>query len=79
MSDETDILADWKRNKFILIDPSLTNTDNHVVVLTDIQYWAEHQGDLVEWCNNTAGVYPQGMTVEISDEKTLTHFVLRWS
>lgn len=74
-----DILEDWKKNRFILADSALTETDKHLIILTDIKYWAEHADELVEWCNNTQGAYTQGMTVEISDDKTLTHFILKWS
>lgn len=77
MSD--DIFVDWKNNRFILADKVLTETDNHLIILTDIKYWAEHAVELKEWCDNTQGAYTQGMTVEISDDKTLTHFILRWS
>lgn len=74
-----DILADWKKSKFILVDNDLTETDNHLIILTDIKYWAEHADELVEWCNRNAGAFTQGMTVEIKDDKTLTHFILKWS
>jgi hypothetical protein len=74
-----DILEDWKRNKFILASHDLTETDNHLIILTDIKYWAEHADELNEWCNRNKGATPQGMTVEISDDKTLTHFILRWT
>ena len=77
MSD--DILAEWKKNRFILADKVLTETDNHLIILTDIKYWAEHADELVKWCERTQGAYTQGMTVEISDDKTLTHFILKWS
>ena len=74
-----DILEDWKRNRFILASKDLTETSNHLIVLTDIKYWAEHADDLVEWCEKNPKAQPQGMTVEIKDDKTLTHFILRWS
>ena len=77
MSD--DIFVDWKNNRFILADKVLTETDKHLIILTDIKYWAEHADELVEWCERTQGAYTQGMTVEISDDKTLTHFILKWS
>lgn len=77
MSD--DVLADWKRNRFIVADPFLVETTKHVIILTDINYWAEHADDLVEWCNLHEGVKTQGMTVEIDNDKTLTLFILRWS
>jgi hypothetical protein len=74
-----DILEDWKRNRFILASKDLTETENHLIILTDIKYWSEHADDLVEWCNKNPRAHPQGMTVEISDDKTLTHFILKWS
>lgn len=74
-----DILADWKKNKFILAPKDLTETDKHLIILTDIKYWAEHAVELKEWCEKTQGARTQGMTVEIFDDKTLTHFILEWS
>ena len=74
-----DILEDWKRNRFILASKDLTETKNHLIVLTDIKYWAEHADALVEWCKHNPKAQTQGMTVEISDDKTLTHFILKWS
>jgi hypothetical protein len=74
-----DILEDWKRNRFILAARDLTETDNHLIILTDIKYWAEHADELKEWCARNQNARPQGMTVEISDDKTLTHFILRWT
>lgn len=74
-----DILADWKRNRFIVADSSLTDTEKHLIILTDIKYWAEHVDELVEWCEKNRGVTTSGMTVEIDNDKTLTHFILKWS
>ena len=73
-----DVLADWKTSKFILADKDLTDTDKHVIVLTDVGYWVDHVDTLVDWCM-TNNARTQGMTVEIDDDKTLTHFILRWS
>ena len=74
-----DIFEDWKHNRFILASRDLTETDIHLIVLSDIKYWAEHAVELREWCDRTQGAYTQGMTVEITDDKTLTYFILRWS
>jgi hypothetical protein len=74
-----DILGDWKKNRYILAPSNLTESDHHLIILTDVAYWAEHADELIEWCNKTQGVRTQGMTVEISDDKTLTHFILKWS
>ena len=73
-----DLLTAWKKNKFILADKDLTDTDKHVIVLTNVSYWVDQVDALVDWCMaNKART--QGMTVEIDDDKTLTHFILRWS
>ena len=74
-----DVLADWKSNKFIIADPNLTDTNNHTIILTDIEYWANNVNEFTEWCENTEGVKQQGMILEIQDDKILSHFVLRWS
>lgn len=74
-----DVLADWKSNKFIIADPNLTDTDNHIIILTDIKYWANNINEFAEWCENTEGIKQQGMTLEIQDDKILSYFVLRWS
>jgi hypothetical protein len=74
-----DIFEDWKHNRFILAPRDLTETGNHLIILTDIKHWAEHADELAEWCDRTQGAFTKGMTVEITDDKTLTHFILRWS
>lgn len=77
---DKDIFEDWKQNRFILVPKDLSETSNHhLIVLTDIKYWAEHADALVEWCKSNPKTQTQGMTVEISDDKTLTHFILKWS
>ena len=77
----TDILAAWKENNFIIADTELvadyTNTP-HLVVLTNIKFWANNSDSLVEWCNKHQCRF-EGMTVVIPDEHTLALFVLKWS
>jgi hypothetical protein len=74
-----DVLADWKRNKFIVADYALIGQAKHIVVLTNIQFWAEHADALADWCEKNPRAKVQGMTVEISDDRTLTHFIMRWT
>lgn len=78
-STDTDIFQNWKNSRFILASKDLTETKNHLIIMTDIAYWAQHADDLVEWCNHNPNARPQGMTIEISDNTTLTHFILKWS
>lgn len=74
-----DILADWKKNRFILAENYLHDfKDQHLVILTDFGYWTESLDKLQEWCNNN-NCKQEGMTVRIPDDKTLTLFMLKWS
>ncbi len=74
-----DVLAEWKRNRFIVVDYALTGTAKHLIVLTDIKYWAENVDQLDTWCEKNPRAKVQGMTVEITDDRTLTHFIMRWT
>ena len=49
----------------------------HMIVLTDIGFWAENTDSLIEWCKLHA-CEMRGMTVDIPDDHTLTLFCLRW-
>lgn len=73
------ILAEWKRNKFIVADYALTSDAKHLIVLTDIKFWAENADALVDWCKKNPRARTQGMIVEIDDDRTLTHFIMRWT
>lgn len=76
----TDIFHDWKKNRFVVAPEfgfRLKNNFKHVIVLTDIAFWAQEVDNLVPWCQEN-GCKNQGMTVEIPDDCTLTLFCLRW-
>ena len=73
-----DLLQSWKENRFIVAGPELTDND-HLVVLTNIQYWNDHADELTEWCHNTPGTVQEGMTVVFDNDSALTMFLLRWS
>ena len=78
ISESNDILADWKKNRFIVADDDLVDGPDIVVVLTDVKYWSEHYEELDEWCNKNYSKL-EGMTVAIPLESVLTMFILRWS
>jgi hypothetical protein len=61
-----------------IIAPDVLVDKEKLVILVDYQYWADHVGELIEWCGER-GAVTQGMTVVVPDEMTLTEFVLRWS
>ena len=74
-----DILADWKVKRFIVVDPGLREGPGLGVsiVLTDIEYWVEHDAELDAWCEqNSARRW--GMIVDMS-ESAMMMFSLRWS
>lgn len=75
----TDVLAEWKKNKFITVGRDLLdNIDEILIILTDIGFWAEHEEELKTWCE-LYGASAMGMTVTLPDQKTLTAFTLKWS
>ena len=74
----TDIFADWKKNKFIMVDYDLLAGQEILVILTDISYWIAHEQELTAWCEQH-GAEITGMAIAFPDKKTLTAFALRWS
>lgn len=72
-------MEDWKSNRFVRVTYDVGNVlCKHMIVLTDIAFWAQNIDQLKEWCAeyNCENV---GMTVEIEDDHTYTLFCLRWS
>lgn len=74
------IMADWQSARFFIApDYIVADMDTpHLIVLTELKFWAEHAEQLAAWCE-THGATVAGMTVEIPDDQTLSLFVLRWS
>jgi hypothetical protein len=76
---ETDVMAEYKRNRFVVAPHYLLeNVDQHVVILSDLTYWTEHYDELKAWCNQHGGEVA-GMGVTLPDAHTVTLFTLRWS
>lgn len=65
------------KERFIIVPPSLTQPEVCMVILTDIQYWADQETALKKWCLKHDCVFA-GMTVTFPDEQALTAFVLKW-
>jgi hypothetical protein len=74
-----DLMQSWKENRFVVAGPELTTDGNHLVVLTNFQYWNDHADELTEWCRNTPNTKNEGMTVVFNNEQALMMFILRWS
>lgn len=78
----TDIMEDFRRGRF-MVAPSYISRGlaqpqyGHMIVLTDIGFWADNIDALVQWCQDH-GCETRGMTVDIPDDQTLTLFCLRW-
>lgn len=79
MSSSEDILSDWKKARFIIVDGNWYGMPfEHMIVLTDLAYWADHADQLKIWCDQHA-CRPEGLTVSVPNDATLTLFTLRWS
>ena len=79
MNNSDDIMADWKKARFMIVDGDWYDMPfKHMIVLTDVAFWAEHADQLKVWCKQY-GCRPEGVTVCIPDDATLTLFTLRWS
>lgn len=79
----TDIMHDFKKNRFIVTPHYISNglpepVYGHLVVLSDVGYWAANVDDLIVWCGET-GCKLQGMTIDVPTDELLTLFCLRWS
>ena len=76
----TDILADWKTQRFIMVEYDIAKDEQVLmVVLTDIPFWSQHVEELDQWCKDNPGVRRTGMTVDFDTPEALTLFTLRWS
>ena len=73
-----DIMAEFKNKKFVVVSEPLLDKDEYLVILTDIPYWADHEKELDNWCNQN-GVTLQGMCLAFPNPKTMTLFTLKWS
>jgi hypothetical protein len=75
----TDIMAEFKRQRFVVAPHYLLeNVNQHVVILSDLAYWTNHYDELKEWCELYGGEVA-GMGVTLPDARTVTLFSLRWS
>ena len=76
----TDILADWKTQRFIMVEYDVAKDDLELmVILTDIAFWAEHVEQLDQWCKDNVGAQRTGMTVTLDTPEALLLFTLRWT
>ena len=61
--------------RVIVIDSNNKNT----VLLSDYEYWANHDVELITWCNQYPEIKRNGMTLSISCKKVLTLFLMKWN
>lgn len=78
---QEDMFAEWKNQRFIVVEHAIARDNDvaHLVVLTDIRFWADHADELEEWCCQYPGAYQMGMTVGFDTQELLTLFCLRWN
>ena len=75
----TDVMAEFKNSKFVIAGGHLVGKiSGHIVVLSDIGFWADNVDDLITWCEKN-NCKTKGMTVEIPTDELLTLFCLRWA
>jgi len=73
----TDILADWKIKKFVVVD-NIESAGEILIVLTDFNFWVTNYCQLQQWCDDNTSK-TEGMTVIIPNYTSLTAFMLKWS
>lgn len=73
----TDIFHDWKEKRFIVVDKSLLDNDDIIILLTDMDYWIERTDDIKSWCRDN-NCTQSGLTVTVPSEKELLLFCLKW-
>ena len=74
-----DVMAEFKNRRFVVAPAELLeNPSEHVVILSDFEYWNNHYDELKTWVEQNNG-FIQGMGLILPDAQTLTTFCLRWS
>lgn len=74
-----DVMAEFKNCRFVVAPADLLeNPGEHVVILSDFEYWNDHYDELQDWVKQNNG-FIQGMGLTLPDAPTLTAFCLRWS
>ena len=74
-----DVMAQFKNRRFVIAPADLLeNPGEHVVILSDFEYWNDHYDELQDWVKQNNG-FIQGMGLTLPDAPTLTAFCLRWS
>lgn len=64
------------KERFIIV-PDMLVDENKMIILSDYNFWAEHEQELDDWCakNNCSRT---GMMVVAFDDVALTAFCLKW-
>jgi hypothetical protein len=74
----TDIFANWKNNRFVVVPHEFLDHDESLIVLTDTSYWNDNFELLKDWCDEN-NCEQTGMTVKPNNTHALTLFCLRWA
>ncbi len=73
-----DVFESWKNRRFVVTPKELVDDGVILIVLSDYRYWVDRTDELIDWCKQR-NAQVQGMTVVLTDEVSLTEFVLRWA
>jgi len=73
-----DVLAEWKKSRFVIAPSELIDQPGVLVILTDYKFWTDRYEQLQSWCKEN-NCDTQGMTVTMPNDAALTAFCLRWS
>ena len=73
-----DLNQDLGAGRRFIVAPSDLGFGSRLIILSDFGYWADHEAELVTWCNRNNAIRT-GMTVELATDQDLSMFILRWS
>lgn len=75
---EQDLNQDLGAGRRFIVAPSDLGFGSRLIILSDFGYWADHEAELVTWCNRNNAIL-EGATVELATDQDLVMFLLRWS
>ena len=75
---EQDLNQELGAGRRFIVAPSDLGFGSRLIILSDFGYWADHEAELVTWCNRNNAIQA-GSTVELATDQDLSMFILRWS
>ena len=75
---EQDLNQELGAGRRFIVAPSDLGFGSRLIILSDFGYWADHEAELVAWCDRNNAIL-EGATVELATDQDLVMFLLRWS